>query len=130
MEKDFQQWNNRKTWINNKKPRAFFNERDVWWCSMGINIGFEQDGKGQQFSRPILVFKKFNNEIFWGIPLTTKVKENKFYLPISLKELGQQAVIVSQMRLIDSKRLLAKLSYINKEDYLKIKKAVIALCEL
>ncbi len=83
MNKDFEKWNIRKIWIHKEKPRVFFKERDVWWCSMGLNVGFEQDGKGDKFSRPILVFKKFNQEIFWGIPLTTKIKENKFYLPIN-----------------------------------------------
>ena len=130
MKKDFQKWHSRKTWLSNEKPRVFFNERDVWWCSIGSNIGFEQDGKGGQFSRPVLVFKKFNNEVFWALPFTTKSKVGKFYFPARISNLGLQTVILSQLRLVDAKRLLTKMGIINKEDYTKIQKAIITLCEL
>lgn len=130
MKKDFQKWHNRKTWLNNEKPRVFFNVRDVWWCSIGSNIGFEQDGKGGKFSRPILVFKKFNNGVFWAVPFTTQSKTGKFYLPVSITNLGEQTMILSQLRLVDAKRLLTKMGTINKEDYINIQKAIITLCEL
>ena len=41
----------------------------------GKNIGFEQNGKGSNFVRPILVLRKFNSSIFWGLPLTTIKKQ-------------------------------------------------------
>ena len=25
----------------------FFREKEVWWIALGVNIGFEQDGKGK-----------------------------------------------------------------------------------
>lgn len=130
MKKDFQKWHEKKSWIHNKKPRIFFHIREIWWCSMGLNVGFEQDGKGVQFSRPILVFKKFNNEVFWAIPLTTKAKAGKFYLSVDVSNIGQQTLVLSQLRLMDAKRLLKKLGVVSKADYLKIQKAIITLCEL
>jgi len=33
-------------------------------ASLGKNIGYEQDGNGSGFSRPVLVVKKFNNQMF------------------------------------------------------------------
>lgn len=35
-----------------------FYEREIWWCSLGVNIGFEQDGTNDLFERPVLVIKK------------------------------------------------------------------------
>jgi mRNA interferase MazF len=130
MKKDFEKWHTRKTWVNNEKPRVFFHERDVWWCSIGSNVGFEQDGKGSQFSRPVLIFKKFNNEVFWALPFTTRNKTGKFYSPANITNLGRQTVVLSQLRLVDAKRLLTKMGTINKEDYVGIQKAIITLCEL
>ena len=46
---------------------------------MGKNIGFEQDGKGENFVRPVVIIKGFNKNMFFGIPLSTKMKEGKFY---------------------------------------------------
>jgi len=74
-QKDFQKWHKIKEGLDSDAARIFFHEREVWWCSIGINVGFEQDGRGERFARPILVFKKFNNEVFWAIPLSTKIKK-------------------------------------------------------
>ncbi len=30
------------------------------WCSIGINVGDEEDGKNELYERPVLVIKKFN----------------------------------------------------------------------
>jgi hypothetical protein len=48
-------------------------------CSLGKTLRREQDGGSQEFSRPVLVVKKFNNEIFWVVPLSTKQKPLDFY---------------------------------------------------
>ena len=75
MKKDFQKWHTKKTEIERSNDiRIFFHEREVWWCTIGSNVGFEQDGKGEKFARPVLIFKKFNKEIFWALPLSTKIK--------------------------------------------------------
>ena len=97
---------------------------------MGANVGFEQDGKGEKFARPVLIFKKFNNEIFWALPLSTKIKEGKFYVFLFASDNIKRVAIISQLRLIDSKRLLDKIAVISEDEYKEIKKAVISLCNL
>ncbi len=77
--KDFTFWHKLKTWLNNEKPRLFFHEAEIWFCYLGQNIGFEQDGKGKDFLRPVVVIRKFNKMVFWGVPLTSKVKEGIYY---------------------------------------------------
>jgi mRNA interferase MazF len=71
-----------------------------------------------------LVFKKFNNNIFWGIPLSTKIKDNKFYIKVILKNVEQSAMI-SQLRVLDTKRLDQYIGYISKVDFVKIQIQII-----
>ncbi|OGI63848.1 hypothetical protein A2642_00840 [Candidatus Nomurabacteria bacterium RIFCSPHIGHO2_01_FULL_39_10] len=128
MEKDFQKWHKAKKELDKNLSRLFFHEREVWWCSTGLNIGFEQDGRGEYFARPILIFKKFNNEVFWAIPLNTKIKKGKFYVSIELGDGVPRVVIISQLRLMDAKRLIDKMSTVSDDNYKLIQKAVINLC--
>lgn len=130
MEKDFQKWHKIKERIDHVPARIFFHERETWWCSIGVNVGFEQDGRGERFARPVLIFKKFNNEVFWAIPLSTKIKKGKFYVPIELGDGVPRVVIISQLRLMDAKRLVYKISTISNENYKLIQKAVINLSNL
>ena len=83
MKKDFQKWHSQKRHIENERPRVFFKEREIWFCHLGENVGFEQDGRGDEFLRPIVVLKKFNNEVLWVVPLTKTDKKNKYYFPFS-----------------------------------------------
>lgn len=39
----------------------------------------ETDGKHHSFERPVVVIYKFNKEMFWGIPLTSKEHIGKYY---------------------------------------------------
>ncbi len=128
MKKEFDTWNEKKKKVNNDHGRPFFHEGEIWFCYIGENIGFEQDGRGEDFLRPVLVFKKFNNNIFWGIPLSKSrnninKKNSKFYYQFKFIEGIQSVAILSQIRLIDAKRLARKIGDISKNDFeLVIKK--------
>jgi hypothetical protein len=37
------------------------------------------DGKHPSFERPVLVVKKFNGDMFWGLPLTSRERSGKIY---------------------------------------------------
>ena len=131
MKKDYQEWHEEKTAIEDSRDqRVFFHEREVWWCSIGFNVGFEQDGRGEKFARPVLVFKKFNKEVFWAIPLSTKIKTGKFYSTVDLGDGTTRVAIISQLRLIDAKRLIGKIGVIHENNYAEIQKAVINLSSL
>jgi mRNA interferase MazF len=127
VKKDFWKWHQRKSNIDKKGKRVFFHEREVWWCSVGTNVGFEINGKGPHFARPVIIFRKFNNEAFWAIPLTTKDKVNKFYTPVDLRDSIQRKAVLSQLRLLDSKRLLDKIGTVTKHDFSNIQKAILNL---
>ncbi len=71
---------------------------------IGVNIGFEQNG-GKDFLRPVVVYKKFNKHVFLGIPLTSKIKEDKFHYEFEYKADIRSFVMLSQIRLFDIKRV-------------------------
>lgn len=131
MKKNYTEWHSKKTDIEaSNDVRIFFHEREVWWCSIGSNVGFEQDGKGEKFARPVLVFKKFNKEVFWALPISTRIKKSKFYSKVNLNDSVDHVAIISQLRLIDGKRLIDKIGVIDEANYADIQKAVINLCSL
>ncbi len=118
--KDFDKWNEIKKKIENFNPKLF-EERQIWWTSLGINIGFEQNGKNNDFSRPVLVIKKYNKNMAVILPITSKNKEgNNFYYPI--KYHGRTFyIILSQIKLISSKRLIRRIWKIPPKEFKKIK---------
>ncbi|MCX6713218.1 MAG: type II toxin-antitoxin system PemK/MazF family toxin [Candidatus Vogelbacteria bacterium] len=104
MEKDFDGWNEEKKKLEKIEPDTLpFHEREIWWCSIGINLGDEQDGKNELFERPVLILKKFNNKIAWVLPMTTRQKRGIYYY--QLEHEGRIfSVILSQLRLLSIKR--------------------------
>jgi mRNA-degrading endonuclease toxin of MazEF toxin-antitoxin module len=117
-------WNIKKKNISTKEKLIFVKERDIVFINMGQNVGFEQDGKGDEFLRPVIVYKKFNNNLFLGIPLTSSVKDSKFYYRFEFKSktdgIRQSSAILSQIKAIDTKRVKFKLGVINKTDFYKL----------
>ena len=134
MEKDYTNWHKLKTALNNNEAssRPYFHDREIWYCSLGDNIGSEQDGKGEEYLRPVIVFKKFNNEIFWAIPLTKsknkkKEKNQRFYYAFSFMPDITSIAILSQIRLVDGKRLKVHMGVISEENFNELKEKLKAL---
>ncbi len=98
--KEFNRWNGVKQMIEKRHTRVTsFRERDVWWCSLGVNVGNEEDGKNNLFERPVLVMKKFNNHTAWILPMSTKMKVNQFYF-----HMEKESVLLSQLRFVSARR--------------------------
>jgi mRNA-degrading endonuclease toxin of MazEF toxin-antitoxin module len=123
----FDLWNEGKKKINQKVIRAdlHFYEREIWWCSLGYNIGSEENGKNENFERPIIVFRKFGEQVFWGIPLTTKrsIPGSKFEFEFRAEGIIQNAV-VPQLRLLSYKRLLRRVGAISFKDFQSLRKVL------
>jgi len=122
--KHFDNWNKVKKKIDKNFKVPYFVEREIWWCNAGVNVGFEEDGKGDNFNRPFLVITKFNNDLFLGIPLTTKIKDNKYYIKI---DIDKQVVcaMISQVKSISTKRLYNKIGRLDKRDFYNVKKSLV-----
>ena len=125
MKKDFKKWHGQKQEVENERPRVFFDAREIWSCYLGENIGFEQDGRGREFLRPVVVVKKFNNEVMWAIPLTRTKKRGKYYFSFSFdNEPDISTAILSQVRLVDAKRLKYKMGVIKISDFESLKSKI------
>src|SRR3989344_3077182 len=64
----------------------YFKEKDIWWVSLGQNIGSEENGKNKNFERPILILKKFNATTFWSISISSKPKTGKNYYQFNFND--------------------------------------------
>jgi mRNA interferase MazF len=111
---------NIKDSIDNNQVRLFFHERGIWFCTLGKNIGYEQNGNGKQFLRPVIILKRFNDKVCLIIPLTTTLKKGIHYYSFKFKD-NSSVAILSQIRLIDSKRLVYRTGNISKDDFKELK---------
>jgi len=132
MKKDlFERWNNKKIEVDTKthscEGEVYIKERDVWDCFVGKNIGFEQDGGGEEFLRPVLIIKKFNRNMCWIVPLSTKQKDLDFYYNFIDHNSKKVSIILAQLRLISSNRLKRKMYKIEKNHFNNIKKELRSL---
>jgi mRNA interferase MazF len=124
MDKDWDGWNQRKQEVHKHKTVPFFHEREVWWCSLGVNIGAEQDGTGKNYDRPVVVVRGFNKDIFFGVALTGKKKAGKYYFNLGKIEGREASAILSQVRLIDAKRLVRKSMTLDQALFERLKAAL------
>jgi mRNA-degrading endonuclease toxin of MazEF toxin-antitoxin module len=123
MGKDFDGWNKEKKHINANETSKLYHQRQLWWCSLGANIGFEQDGTGEEHQRPVLILKGMSRETCYVIPLTTSAKRHKHRIPIGEVEGKQAVALMSQMRLIDTKRLVNKIGFLDQHVFTLVRKA-------
>ncbi len=124
MSKDFNGWNNKKQKIHAEGHAPFFHEREVWWCSIGVNVGSEQDGTGLNYDRPVVVIRGFNKDLFFGVALTGKKKSGKFYFPLGQIEGREASAVLSQVRLIDARRLVRKSCTLDEKRFFELKSAL------
>jgi mRNA-degrading endonuclease toxin of MazEF toxin-antitoxin module len=120
MNEEYDKWNKIKKCLFNKEHTFTIKQREIYWIKIGKNIGFETYGKGDEFLRPVLVYKSFG-KTFLGIPLTTKSKSNKFYFEFSYIQNKLSYANLSQIRLFDTKRINQKSGKISQEKFNKLK---------
>ena len=116
---NFDSWNELKKKVDGEinEPDRFPKEGEVWISTLGKNIGFEQNGSGDNFSRPVLIIKKFNNHMFWSVPLSTRQKKFDFYYNFIDVNNNKVSVILAQLKLISIKRLKRKLYDLSDENW-------------
>lgn len=102
--KEFDPWNNLKKELNSHQNFPFVNDGDIWFCSVGVNVGQEQDGKHGYFERPVLVVRRWSRESFLAVPLTSKRKIGNYYFELTIGGRISWALL-TQMRIFDCRRL-------------------------
>lgn len=118
VNEDFDVWNKVKKRLDFQKetPGYFPKRGEVWMCILGKNIGYEQNGSGESFSRPVLVLTKFNNHMFWCVPLSTKQKAFDFYYNFTDPNMNNVSAILAQLRIMSVKRLRRKMYELPNRD--------------
>ena len=119
IEKNFDKWNNLKKDLHFNEKRKYFKEADIWFVYMGQNIGYEVFGKGERYLRPVIVFRRSGKDTFLGIPLTSKIKEDKFHTIVKFKDKINSAIL-NQVKTFDSKRLMYQIGKLSVDEFEKI----------
>ena len=142
----FDEWNEEKKKIQTKideekllpeeekkKKRIYINEREIWYTTLGQNIGNESNGK-KLFLRPVLVIKKIGS-MFFVVPMTTKWKDNIYHHEVwnvvydseyeNVPDVSR--VQLSQARVIDKWRFSHHIGTISLDDFVSIKQKLKAL---
>ena len=122
----FQQWSKLKIYIhlNKDSNELYFREKQIWWVSIGQNIGIEANGKNRSFERPVIILKKFNAEAFLGVTLSSKKKVGTYYFQLSGNTPKPSFVNLSQIKLMSSKRLIRKISELPAAEFDTIRRLI------
>ncbi len=124
--KDFESWHKIKKDIESNLKSKWLRPREVWWVSLGVNVGVEEDGKGVNFLRPVLVLKVFGADSALTVSLTSKKKIGKFYFEVGKVGETQEIsiAIISQVRILDTKRFVEKVGKLDGEIFTQVKKSI------
>ena len=118
--KDFDKWNGVKKRIHAEERKVSIRAGEIRWTSCGINVGSEIDGKGESFTRPVLVIHVVGTVLAFVIPLSTKIKEVAGYIPFEFQ--GQNiSLCVHQIRVISQRRILTRKGRISDKRLKQVK---------
>lgn len=122
--KNFDAWNTKKKNTEKKERILYIKEREIWWCTLGVNIGKEIDGKHDIFERPVLVIKVLSKETFFVLPLSTKGTISRDHFRIVTEKM-QSYVKLSQAKIVSCKRFSRKVDTVSKKTFEEIKASFI-----
>lgn len=99
----FDEWNNVKKKLE-KKERISFKQGEIYFLSVGQNIGQEIYGHSDFFLRPVLIYKKLSKFSFLGIPLTSTQKNGTYYHTFTYTKKKVSTALLNQIRVFDIRR--------------------------
>jgi mRNA interferase MazF len=121
MQKAFDRWNEKKKQTHLEQPRLY-TVREIWWCRLGCNIGTEQDGKGEWFVRPCVILRAFGPDACLVVPLTASTRDHHLRVPIGSVDGREARANLSQIRVVDTRRLEAKIGFLDKPIFSHLRK--------
>lgn len=122
MQKNFDDWNEQKKCTHARQSAPFCHARELWWCALGVNVGSEQDGSGREYRRPALVLKSLSRETFLAVPLTTSTRAHPLRPAVGKVEGREAHALLSQIRVVDTRRLVRKIGYLDKAVFEEVRK--------
>ncbi len=127
ISKIFNSWNNLKIELHLNSNIKFAEERQIWWASLGKNIGVEINGKNDRFERPVLIIKKYNKDSFLIVPISSKEKKSIYHYFFNDDRGRKNILNFSQIKVISRKRLIRKMGKIDLLIFKNIKENLIEL---
>lgn len=120
--KRFLEWVGLKEQLHIKEHEPpLVSKGEIWWASIGENVGSEINGKSDLFSRPVIIFKKLSHGFYLIIPTTTQIRIGSWY--IGFRQQGKDmAACLHQIKTIDHRRLSSKLGRLDDSDFSRIKR--------
>ena len=106
MKKKLEQWSKLKLTLNNINKNIKIKQGEIYFLSIGQNIGYETYGKKKLFLRPVLIYKKLTKSTFVGIPLTSKEKIGSYFYSFKYKQDILSTAMFNQIRVFDIKRII------------------------
>src|SRR3989344_7085690 len=120
MQKDFDGWNDSKKKLHRQVFAPLYHRREVWWVSLGVNIGTEIDGTGKQYDRPVVVIKGFNENQCFTVALTGRYRKDPYHYPVGIVGDREASAVLSQIRIVDTKRFVKKIGMLDEAIYDKL----------
>lgn len=118
-ENDFSEWMGVKDRLQKCGAITKFSEGQIWWAALGKNIGVEINGKNDDYSRPVVIFKKLSHLCFLAIPLTSQPHVGTWYVEFNFRGKPEFAVL-PQIRIMSVSRLYNRMGKLSTGDFKKI----------
>lgn len=125
-QKRFDEWMRVKKRLSELPFYPECKEGAVYWACLGANLGVEQDGKGPDFTRPVLVLRKYGDKMALVVPLSTKIKYGKYHCHIMVGGI-RHTVLLNQIRTVDLLRLQRFLDEVPAAQFKKIRLTIASL---
>ncbi len=105
--KDFDKWNSVKKALEEENQKVHIRIGEIRWVSLGVNVGSEIDGKGDSFTRPVLILHVIGRSLALVVPMSTKVKDMAGYQTFHWK--GKDvSICIHQLKIISQKRIFRR----------------------
>lgn len=123
MSARFDDWNEAKKITESSDRKVGIKPRELFWVKIGQNIGSEEYGKGENFTRPVIIIRKLTHDLFLGVPTTTTAKHDDEYNHESKGETKTTAMVL-QVKVFSTKRLMKRIGMIDKENFKMIQEKI------
>lgn len=126
----FVRWHRVKNLIEYGEWHKYVKEGEIYWAAVGQNVGSEIYGKGKNFARPIMVYRKLGKNDFLAIPLTSKKKQPGLWYVEFMHKSKRQTAALNQIKVMSVKRLYKYMGMVDDAGYARVREGMRKLyCE-
>lgn len=126
--KKFDEWNEAKKATESIERKVGIKPRELFWVKIGINIGSEEYGKGENFTRPVIIIRRLTHDLFLGVPTTTSIKHDDYFHSFEYnhenKGKHQTTAMILQVKVFSTKRIMKRIGMVDKENFKMIQEKV------